>query len=177
MIGDTPVVERTIAYTAWASYRRSLAARPATKTKPARPAHSYLRFDTGTNYLVLTTGVPVNRPYVLVDRPHLWLHHAYATHGTRRVTSSRDWALARAATPSEWALEGVSGKPMPFMVQTARDVDIYEGPAPGLDDVHLLKRDPERWKWEAFRMKTGLHMPDHHHRADPPAGDQQAWAA
>jgi hypothetical protein len=172
MIGTTPVVERQVAYTAWASYRRSLAARPATKTKPARPGHQYLRFDTGAGYLVLTTG-GIGAP---VDRPHLWLHDAYATH-PGRVTSSRAWALARAATPSGWELEGVSGKPMPFMVQTARDVDIYEGPAPGLDDVHLLRTNPERWKWEAFRLKTGLHLPDHHRREAPPAGEQLELAA
>jgi hypothetical protein len=174
MIGDTFVVERTIAYTAWASYRRSIAARPATKTKPARPAHQYLRFDTGTNYLVLATG-GIGQP---VERPHLWLHHAYATHATHgRVTSSRAWALARGATPSQWELEGVSGKPMPFMVQTARDLDVYDKPLHGADDVHLLRTDPAEWVWAAFRQKTGLHYPDHHRRTEPPIGEQQELAA
>jgi hypothetical protein len=166
MIGDQPVVTRDLAYTAWATYRRvHLAKRPAGKTTPGRPAADYLRFDTGTGYLLLATR-GVGEP---VARPAQWLTRAYAEFATTgRVSSSRAWALARSATSSEWQLEGVSAKPLAYAVQTALDLNLYQGQAPGLDDVHLLKRNPDRWRWAAFRQRLGLHLPDHHRPPAPP---------
>jgi hypothetical protein len=166
MVGTTPVVERELAYSAWATYRRvHLAKRPAGKTTPGRSAADYLRVDTGTGYLVLATrgiGTPV-------PRPAAWLQHAYQVLAPgARVTSSRAWALARSARPSEWTLEGVSAKPLPYAVQAALDLNLYQGQAPGLDDVHLLKRNPDQWRWATFRQRLGLHLPDHHRPPAPP---------
>jgi hypothetical protein len=179
VIGDQRLVAREVAYSAWATYRRvHLARRPPGKTTPGRLAADYLRFDTGSGYLVLATrgvGEPVGGPVTRDPgggcAKHVsvaaWLQDAYAKLDGR-VSSSRGWALARSARSSEWELEGVSGKPLAFAIHAARQLDLYQGQAPGLDDVHLLKRNPEQWRWATYRQRLGLHLPDHHKRPEPP---------
>jgi hypothetical protein len=142
LIGDTPVYAATIALGDWPRVYKQL-----------QRAHApYLRFQTRTGYLVLTTK-PIGAQ---VTGLQAWLAEAFAqVPAGGRVSASQQWQLARQEhTPSGWTIVEVSEQPVEDVVAIAESLGVYAGGG------MLIQADPARW--DAFRLAAGFHAPDHH---------------
>jgi hypothetical protein len=142
VIDGAPVYALTIAHDDWNRVYRRL----------ARAEADYLRFQTRTGYLVLTSR-PTGQPVSDVEG---WLRGAFAqVPAGGRVSASRDWQLARQEqTPSGWTIEEITDQLVEDVVQVAREFGIYQGGG--------ILKPVDTLTWAVFCQRVGLHRPDHH---------------
>ncbi len=158
-IGDAPVVRLLVPFDRWETVRRRFGARPATKTRPARPAVNYLRFETGHQLYVVLAEATAPAPGGIVTDLREALVSAYEQLPPGgRVSSSRAWKLAAVveSEPSGWTLEAVTHRPLEEVQELAQSYGLL-----GRDGLTVRPGVPEA-QWLAFYQRAGFHQPDHH---------------
>jgi hypothetical protein len=167
VIGDTPVVCRTVARSTWATMARRL----------RRAGASYLRIPAPGGYVVFATDGPGDPVGDLAEA--LAAAFTAMPSDLARVSSSRCWSVAPPAVgggggggeAGGYELLGVASHHLSRVVKVAKDLGIYVGQvadrqlAPDWAEAHLLRVPPDDpLVWRRFTRWIGLHDPDRQRR-------------